>query len=82
MIFEKTSDQKKAMSESLTDRTEPQSRRGAGEARFGAKSLMQDKASYLALLRIRDYVVCLSKWLCDPKRAYAAHIRRLLDMAE
>ena len=24
---------------------------------------------------------CLSKWLCDPKRAYAAHIRRL-DMAE
>ena len=72
---------KKAMSESLTDRTEPQSRRGAGDARFGAKSLMQDKASYLALLRIRDYVVCLSKWLCDPKRAYAAHIRRL-DMAE
>ena len=70
-----------AMSESLTDRTEPQSRRGAGEARFGAKSLMQDKASYLALLRIRDYVVCLSKWLCDPKRAYAAHIRRL-DMTE
>ena len=60
------------MSESLTDRTEPQSRRGAGEARFGAKSLMQDKALYLALLRIRDYVVCLSKWLCDPKRAYAA----------
>ena len=42
------------MSESLTDRTGPQSRRGAGEARFGAKSLMQDKAS------------CLSKWLCDP----------------
>ena len=58
-----------AMSESLTDRTEPQSRRGAGEARFGAKSLMQDKASRL------------SKWLCDPKRAYAAHIRRL-DTAE
>ena len=58
-----------AMSGSLTDRTEPQSRRGVGEARFGAKSLMQDKAS------------CLSKWLCDPKRAYAAHIRRL-DMAE
>ena len=48
------------MSESLTDRTEPQIRRGAGEARFGAKSLMRDKAS------------CLSKWLCDPKRAYAA----------
>ena len=69
------------MSESLTDRTGLWSRRGAGEARFGAKSLMQDKASYLALLRIRDYVVCLSKWLCDPKRAYAAHIRRL-DMAE
>ena len=58
-----------AMSESLTDRTEPQSRRGAGEACFGAKSLMQDKASRL------------SKWLCDPKRAYAAHIQRL-DMAE
>ena len=58
-----------AMSESLTDRTEPQSRRGAGEARFGAKSLMQDKASRL------------SKWLCNPRRAYAAHIRRL-DMAE
>ncbi len=31
-----------AMSESLTDRTEPRSWRGAGEARFGAKSLMQD----------------------------------------
>ena len=28
---------------------------------------MQDKAS------------CLSKWLCDPKRAYAAHIRRLVE---
>ena len=59
----------KAMSESLTDRTEPQSRRGAGEARLGAESLMLDKASRL------------SKRLCDPKRAYAAHIRRL-DMAE
>ena len=77
MKAECESSKKKAMSENLTDRTEPQSRRGAGEARFGAKSLMRDKASYLALLRIRDYVVCLSKWLCDPKRAYAAHIRRI-----
>ena len=49
-----------AMSESLTDRTEPRSRRGAGEAGFGTESLMQDKAS------------CLSKWLSAPKRAYPA----------
>ena len=57
------------MSGSSTDRTEPQSRKGAGEAGFGAESPMQDKAS------------CLSKWLSAPRRAYPVHIRRL-DMAE
>ena len=57
------------MFESLTDRTEPLSRRGAGEARFGAKALMQDKAP------------CLSKWVFALKRAYSVHIRRL-GMAE
>ena len=62
-----------AMSESLTDRIEPQSRRGAGEARFGAKSLMQDKASYLALLRIRDYVVAYPNGFATQ----SAHMRRI-----
>ena len=40
------------------------SRRGAEEARSGAKALMQDKAP------------CLSKWVFDPERAYSVHIRR------
>ncbi len=69
------------MSESSTDRTGPWSRRGAGEARFGEETLMQDEALYLTVLRIRDYVVCLSKWVFALERAYPTHIRRL-DMAE
>ncbi|HAL18870.1 MAG TPA: hypothetical protein DCO86_04530 [Spirochaetaceae bacterium] len=69
------------MIEYLSDMTPAKSWRGAGEAGLGTESPMQDKALYLTVLRIRDYVVCLSKWLSVSKRAYPVHIRRL-DKAE